>query len=76
MQNGYCVVGNCRCHHTKHFNVGYRVEQRSKQVTETSNDLKAKYVDASSKKSSFEQILQGATSELCSSIDLAAKMSE
>ena len=57
MQNGFCKVGPCKCHHTDHVNMDHYFKSTVTQETKTFDDRYRNYIDAKDKRSKTEQVL-------------------
>jgi hypothetical protein len=55
---GYCIICPRNCHWTLHKNLPYRITTVEEEVTQTDEDLCAKYLDATDKKRSKEKMLE------------------
>lgn len=63
MSHGYCKVCPQKCHWNVHQNLDYFWDTEEYQVEVTNEELKARYVSATSEESEFEQIMEGLSKE-------------
>lgn len=63
MTNGFCRVCTRKCEWSQHRNLDYTWELQGYKEKQTNAELKARYVDASSKVSHFNQIMDGIQQE-------------